>query len=232
MFQPLPRSRPAACTSHPDELARGEGFRCVAGLDEAGRGPWAGPVVAAAVILHQRRLPVRIDDSKRLTPRQRERAFRVILESADVGIGIVTAEEIDRRNILQATLLAMAQAVADLPLTPDLVLVDGTSRPPLQVPSWVIVHGDQRSYAIGCASIAAKVVRDELMNFYDRLHPEYSFKEHKGYGTARHAEALRRWGPCILHRRTFRPVSDCAREQPILDGEGAVAPAPRTPAEV
>jgi ribonuclease HII len=178
----------------------------IAGVDEAGRGPWAGPVVAAAVILHERRLPVRIDDSKRLTSRQRERAFHVILERAEVGFGIICAQEIDRRNILRATLLAMAEAVADLPAPPDLVFVDGHVAPPIAVPCWPILHGDQRVYIISCASIMAKVLRDRLMTFYHELEPHYEFHRHKGYGTALHARRLSEHGPCILHRRSFRPV--------------------------
>ena len=177
-------------------------------MDEAGRGPWAGPVVAAAVILERRRLPVRIDDSKRLTPRGRARAFEVIAAHAEIGVGILCAEEIDRRNILQATLLAMQEAVLDLSGPADLVLVDGPMAPPSSSPPWwPIVHGDQRSYVIACASIVAKVVRDRLMEFYHDLYPRYGFKQHKGYGTAAHAMCLARFGPCVLHRQSFRPVA-------------------------
>ena len=184
------------------------GFRRIAGVDEAGRGPWAGPVVAAAVILHQAPLPVRIDDSKRLTARQRTLAFGAICEGADIGIGIVCAEAIDARNIMQATLLAMQQAIQDLAAHADLILVDGTMSPPISTPCWPIVHGDQRSYVISCASIVAKVVRDRLMDFYHTLYPDYAFHRHKGYGTAMHAERLRRWGPSLLHRHSFRPVRE------------------------
>lgn len=192
----------------PEPLARRAGFRVIAGVDEAGRGPWAGPVVSAAVILRTARLPVRIDDSKKLTPGQRERACAVILESADVGVGIVSAEVIDRVNILQATLQTMQQAVAELPRTPDLVLVDGVITPPLSVPCWPVVDGDARSYVISCASIVAKVVRDRLMVFYHRLYPSYQFVQHKGYGTLEHAQLLRQWGPSFLHRFSFAPVAD------------------------
>ena len=176
-------------------------------MDEAGRGPWAGPVVAAAVILRRRRLPVRIDDSKRLTALQRVRAFEHILRHAEVGVGIVSAEEIDRRSILAATLAAMQQAVAALSHPPDLVLVDGLTAPPLSMPAWPLVHGDARSYPIACASIVAKVVRDSLMEFYHRLLPAYRFHQHKGYGTALHARLLDQWGPSLLHRLSFRPVA-------------------------
>jgi len=180
----------------------------VAGVDEAGRGPWAGPVVAAAVILRTSRLPTRIDDSKRLTAAQRVRAFMVILDRAEVGVGIVCAEDIDRGDILRATGLAMQQAVQNLPRPPDLVLVDGPTAPPLASPCWPLVHGDQRSYVVGCASIVAKVVRDGLMEFYHRLAPQYAFNRHKGYGTLLHAERLRALGPSVFHRRSFSPVAE------------------------
>ena len=196
--------------SNPERLARAAGFLRIAGVDEAGRGPWAGPVVAAAVILRTASLPVRIDDSKRLTARARARALDAILSAADVGIGIVCAEEIDRRNILQATLTAMTHAIERLSRPPELVLVDGAHAPALALPCWPILQGDQRSYAISCASIVAKVVRDRLMEFYDRLFPGYAFSRHKGYGTAAHARALARLGPIALHRFSFSPVSHAA----------------------
>jgi ribonuclease HII len=177
-------------------------------VDEAGRGPWAGPVVAAAVILHRANLPVRIDDSKRLTARQRASAFTVIEANADVGFGIVCADMIDQRNILQATLYAMHVAIAHLPVTPDLALIDGNVIPPSPVPCRALVRGDQRSYVISCASIMSKVLRDSLMVFYDRLAPRYGFKRHKGYGTPFHAQQLQRYGPCVFHRESFRPVRD------------------------
>lgn len=190
----------------------------IAGVDEAGCGPWAGPVVAAAVILPclPRRaqsaktgwhLGVRIDDSKRLTPRQREAAYQVILRRAHVGVGVLSPSEIDAHNILQATLCAMERAVADLPQAPKLILVDGLRTPPLSIPCWPIVRGDQQHPAIACASIVAKVVRDALMRFYHRLFPHYGFDRHYGYGTAAHGDALRRWGPSLLHRMSFQPVA-------------------------
>ncbi len=194
----------------PDVAAYAAGYRRIAGVDEAGRGPWAGPVVAAAVLLRQPLLPVRIDDSKRLTSAQRERAFQVILERSDAGFGIACAEEIDRYNILQATLLAMKRAVQDLAVNVELVLVDGNVAPESAVPWWPVVRGDQRSYVIACASILAKVLRDRLMEFYDQLCPEYAFRQHKGYGTPLHAERLKVLGPSIFHRRSFRPVAETA----------------------
>jgi ribonuclease HII len=167
-------------------------------------------VVAAAVRLHRARLPVRVDDSKRLSALQRERAFPHILRHADVGVGIVSAEEIDQHSILTATLSAMQQAVGALSPAPELVLVDGLTAPPLSMPAWPIVHGDARSYPIACASIVAKVVRDSLMAFYHRLLPAYRFDEHKGYGTAVHSRMLNEWGPSWLHRFSFQPVKAVA----------------------
>ena len=180
----------------------------VAGVDEAGRGPWAGPVVAAAVILTTRRLlPVRIDDSKRLSPRQRALAYQAILTQAIVGVGIVPADSIDADNIRQATLQAMVKAVADLSIQPELVLVDGCDAPPVNLPCRPIIGGDRSSYPIACASIIAKVTRDRLMEFYHRLFPAYRFDQHKGYGTSLHHETLTQHGPSFLHRLTFAPVA-------------------------
>lgn len=192
----------------PDLQARADGFRRIAGVDEAGRGPWAGPVVAAAVILRTKRLPVRIDDSKQLTRVQRTRAFPIILEHAEVGFGIICAGEIDYLNILQATLSAMRQAIQDLPVAPDIVLVDGAVAPTVDPPCRPIIRGDQRSYVIGCASIMAKELRDRLMEIYHELVPRYAFDRHKGYGTALHAERLRALGPSVFHRRSFKPVAE------------------------
>ena len=203
---------PKANQQNPDRLARARGFQRIAGVDEAGRGPWAGPVVAAAVVLRRARLPVRIDDSKKLTASQRAKAFDVIFVSADIGIGVVGAEEIDRRRIHRATLLAMQQAVNDLPEAPEVVLVDGNMTPSLTMPCWAIPHGDQLSYVIGCASIVAKVFRDRLMAFYHELDPRYAFHRHKGYGTAAHAAALELFGPSLLHRVSFRPVAEAFHE--------------------
>ena len=188
----------------------------MAGVDEAGRGPWAGPVVAAAVILRRTRLRVRIDDSKRLTPLQRARAFDMILRHAEVGFGVVCASEIDRRNILQATLLAMRTAVLDLGEGPDLVLVDGPIAPPVAGPCWPIIQGDRLSYPIACASIMAKVLRDDCMAFYHELEPRYAFHRHKGYGTPLHALRLRRYGPSLFHRQSFRPVAGAAADAETL----------------
>jgi ribonuclease HII len=138
----------------------------------------------------------------------RSRAFAVITSHADVGIGIVCAEAIDQWNILRATLTAMQRAIDDLETRADLILVDGMASPAVTIPCWPIVHGDQRSYVIACASIAAKVVRDRLMEFYHDLYPAYAFDQHKGYGTSVHAKRLAKFGPSFLHRRSFSPVAE------------------------
>ena len=182
-------------------------------------------MVAAAVILRKAPLPVRIDDSKRLTPAQRERAFEIILDSAEVGFGIVCAERIDERNILRASLEAMRWAVEDLPHPADFLLVDGLSAPPLSTPCWPLVRGDRRSYVIACASIMAKVLRDRLMTFYHQLVPDYAFDLHKGYGTSLHAARLRDHGPSVFHRRSFRPVLEA-----ILASAGSPVVAATSPA--
>ena len=180
-------------------------------------GPWAGPVVAAAVMLIDPPLAARdgaewldlgarIEDSKRLSALQRERAEQLIRRHAIVGVGIVSADHIDERNILQATLCAMSQAVADLSCAPELILIDGLHAPALPAPHRTIVDGDRYSYSIACASIIAKVLRDSLMRFYHRLFPEHRFDQHKGYGTADHQRSLRDPGPCALHRFSFEPV--------------------------
>jgi len=160
-----------------------------------------------------------------LTDAQRRRAYETILITSHVGVGIVCARAIDRLNILQASLVAMRQALLDLPCAADLALVDGTMIPPvapfaslssLAIPMWPIVHGDRLSYRIACASIVAKVVRDDLMAFYDELMPQYAFARHKGYGTNLHAETLARWGPSALHRMSFAPVRAHAIAESLL----------------
>ncbi|HEX9779591.1 MAG TPA: ribonuclease HII [bacterium] len=215
-------SPPSSSPRSPDALARAQGFRLIAGVDEAGRGPWAGPVVAAAVVLRE---PVRarIDDSKRLSPLQRARSARAILACADVGFGIVSADAIDRENIRRASLEAMRQAAADLSAPPELVLVDGRDLPVLPWTARAVVGGDRVSRVIAAASIMAKVLRDELMCFYESLYPGYAFRAHKGYGTERHAAALRSLGPSFLHRVTFRPVASASQACAPVD---AVTQAP------
>ena len=191
-----------------ERRAAKEGYRLIAGLDEAGRGPLAGPVVAAAAVVRTSRFSCRIDDSKRLTPRQREEAFLEILEKCWVGIGVVAVELIEAFNIFQASRLAMEQSLQNLTVSPDFLLVDG--RLPLRVPQpyWQIVHGDQRSLSISCASIVAKVTRDRIMTHYHQLYPDYGFIRHKGYATPEHLEALEKYGPSPIHRQGFHPICE------------------------
>lgn len=203
----------------------GLGYHHIAGLDEVGRGPLAGPVVAAAVILPQGFSHPGIKDSKVLTARQREAAAAVIRKNAmSWAIGVAEVEEIDRLNILNASLLAMVKACRALQLAPDYLLVDGrytvpwellcagTQRENPSVPQQrSIVKGDRRCVAIAAASILAKVARDELMRKLDKDYPEYGFATHKGYGSAAHLEALRRLGPSPAHRRSFKPVRELCR---------------------
>ncbi len=200
---------------HEREACR-KGFRLVCGIDEAGRGPLAGPVVAAAVILPKSaRLPG-VTDSKKLTPEQREEFFeRIQTRALAVGVGVVDNTEIDRINILQATFAAMGRAVAELAVAPDFLLIDGPYKLPLPIAQKGIPRGDFLSISIASASIIAKVHRDRMMCRFHEEFPQYGFDSHKGYGTARHYEALRRHGPCSLHRVTFKgvlPGSECLIE--------------------
>jgi ribonuclease HII len=188
---------------------RSDGGRLtVAGVDEAGRGCWAGPVVAAAVILAPQRIPAGLNDSKRLTPRQREDLFvRLRREAVCWRATAVSAPEIDRLNILQATLAAMARAVARLDPCPDLILVDGNRAPAVRPAVATVVKGDARSAAVAAASIVAKVLRDRVMIAWARHYPVYGFAGHKGYGAPAHRRALTACGPCPLHRLSFQPVA-------------------------
>jgi ribonuclease HII len=180
----------------------------MAGVDEAGRGPLAGPVVAAAVILDDAKRIRGLADSKVLTPLQRDRLFDAIREkSLCCAVGEASVEEIDTLNILHATMLAMRRAVEGLRLKPVKVLVDGNRLPQLDVLSEAIVGGDAKVRSISAASIVAKVTRDRLLQALDREYPQYGFAAHKGYGTPEHLEALRVHGPCVHHRRHFAPVA-------------------------
>ena len=187
-----------------EKRAGEQGFSAVCGIDEAGRGPLAGPVCAAAVILPPDCDIPGLNDSKKLSEKKRETLFPVIQEKAlAFGIGWATAEEIDRVNILQATFLAMARAVEALPAPADYALVDGNRMPPLPIPGETIVKGDATSASIAAASILAKVSRDRLLRRLDEEHPEYGFAKHKGYGTQAHYEAIRKYGLLPEHRRSF-----------------------------
>jgi ribonuclease HII len=191
-----------------EQAALDDGCRIVCGIDEAGRGPWAGPVVAAAVILDPRRIPAGLDDSKKLTEQRREALFDPIMATSRAGIGIAEVDRIDRDNILAATLWAMGEALAQLGGSVSLALVDGNRAPGLPCLVRTIVSGDGRSLSIAAASIIAKVTRDRLMTGLDRDFPLYGFARHKGYGTAAHQAALAAHGPCPHHRRSFAPIAE------------------------
>ncbi|NUO81235.1 ribonuclease HII [candidate division KSB1 bacterium] len=182
------------------------GLTRVIGVDEAGRGPLAGPVVAAAIVFSPEKMIAGVDDSKKLTQEERLRLFPQILRQCrDYGVGIVSAEEIDEVNILQASLLAMRKAILNLHEPPEHVLVDGRTRLGMDVPQTTIIKGDALSHTIGAASIVAKVVRDLIMDYYHRKFPGYGFDVHKGYPTPHHLRILQQLGPCAIHRRSFRP---------------------------
>ena len=178
----------------------------IAGVDEVGRGPLAGPVLAAAVILDRKRIPEGLNDSKKLTVRKREALFTRIMDIAIVGIGEAGVEEIDRLNIRRATHLAMARAVNALPEKPAIALVDGNDAPPLACPCETIVGGDGRSLSIAAASVIAKVTRDKMMMRLDEDHPGYGWRTNMGYGTREHLEGMRRLGITPHHRKSFAPV--------------------------
>lgn len=190
-----------------ERAARLCGYRRIAGVDEVGRGPLAGPVVAAAVILPVRSRLVGVNDSKQLSERERERFHIAICEQAvGTGIGWADVVEIDQLNILEATRLAMRRALEQLVPSPDYVLIDAVSLPGINIPVRPIIKGDSLSISIAAASIVAKVTRDRLMVNYHNTFPEYGFLSHKGYGTAEHLKRLAHHGPCSIHRRSFAPV--------------------------
>jgi len=191
--------------------ARRCGYRRIAGLDEAGRGPLAGPVVAAAVILPRGCVLPGLDDSKQLNETDRLRLYDEILRRARAyAVGTASEEEIDRLNILEATRLAMQRAVALLAPPPDFLLLDALTLPNIALPQKPVIKGDGLSRSIAAASILAKVTRDRLMDEYHRTFPLYNFSVHKGYGTPEHLRCLQLYGPCPIHRRTFAPVRDVA----------------------
>ena len=184
----------------------------VAGVDEAGRGPWAGPVIAAAVILERSTVPQGINDSKKLGPRRREELYAALrASSARIGIGGASAGEVDGLNVLAATMLAMRRAVAALDSTPAHVLVDGNRLPELPCAATAVVGGDRRSLSIAAASIVAKVTRDRIMARLAARYPEFGWERNAGYGTAEHRAALGRFGPTPHHRRSFSPVAALLR---------------------
>ncbi|MBF5059496.1 ribonuclease HII [Candidatus Neptunochlamydia vexilliferae] len=191
-----------------EESAYKQGHRLIAGVDEAGRGPLAGPVVAAACILPRGLQIEGVDDSKKLTPKEREKLYHILTTHPDIlfGIAVVDHEVIDKMNILRASLHAMALAVKELPEEPNYLLIDGNHLPPTHIAAKAVIKGDSRSQSIGAASIIAKHHRDLLMVEYHKEFPEYGFDAHKGYGTKKHVEALKKHGPCRIHRTSFEPV--------------------------
>ncbi len=183
------------------------------GVDEVGRGSWAGPVVSAAVALNQKNFKkfkkLKLKDSKKLTPAQRNKLFPEIINSSKIAIGLKSEKIIDNKNILIATLLSMQQAVTKINIPEALVLVDGVNKiPKIKNKQKTIVHGDNKIYCIAAASIVAKVVRDKIMASYHKKYPEYNFLQNKGYGTKEHWIKLKKYGPSPIHRRSFRPVKN------------------------
>ena len=189
--------------------ARRAGYHAIAGIDEAGRGPLAGPVVAAAVFLPAEYHIPGLQDSKQLTEPQREAVYSHVLRaSVDYGVGVVSHRLIDRHNILWATMEAMLRAVRQLVAVPDLLLIDGPIKLPAPVDQRPIVRGDSSCASIAAASVVAKVTRDRMMVYYDQLYPHYGFAKHKGYPTRHHYARLRAQGPCAIHRLSFRGVTE------------------------
>jgi ribonuclease HII len=209
-----------------EEKGYRQGFKRIAGIDEVGRGPLAGPVVAAAVILRPEYSNPEIKDSKLLSVKRREILAPLIQQSAaDCAIGIVGVDEIDRLNIQQATLLAMVKAIAGLALAPDYMLIDGNQAipahlfqvaefsPGIKIYQKTIIKGDRLCLSIAAASVLAKVARDAIMLEYDMVYPQYGFAQHKGYGCDEHFDALRRYGPSPIHRQSFKPVREASPQQ-------------------
>ncbi|HLF18054.1 MAG TPA: ribonuclease HII [Candidatus Omnitrophota bacterium] len=211
------RNKPNNLTLTFEDQVKKSGFSLIIGVDEAGRGPLAGPVVACAVSIRRRNFRTIIRDSKLISPKRREEAFHEIMDNAYVGVGIISQEVIDRVNILEATFLAMTNAVNELigklPLRRRqagnfhqkvCLLVDGNRfKSDLSFHHRSIIGGDNKVFSIACASIVAKVVRDRILSCYDRIYPQYGFSQHKGYPTPAHKAALRRFGPSLIHRKSF-----------------------------
>jgi ribonuclease HII len=192
-----------------EKMYYGRGYQKIAGVDEVGRGPLAGPVVAAAVILPKDGIGPQLFDSKQISSKKREALYSSILnEALGVGVGVVGQEEIDRINILQATLRAMALAIGNLSPPPDFILIDGLQGITLPIPQKPIRKGDQLSNSIAAASIIAKVTRDRMMLECHLKYPQYNFARHKGYGTKEHRRAIEKFGLCELHRKSFRGVKE------------------------
>jgi len=204
--------------SHLEEMLIDKGYSAICGVDEVGRGPLAGPVVAAAIIIPH---GVEIDgirDSKKLSAARREIIFETIAElELPCAVGVIDNETIDKMNILKASLMAMRKAVMELEQAPDFVLVDGNFPVPnISQPQFAIVRGDDRCQSIGAASIVAKVTRDRIMDKYQDIYPAFSFSKHKGYPTKAHLEELKKHGPCDIHRRSFKPVASVIQEYALF----------------
>ena len=213
-----PRTKYRGLSRTAEQQAQAAGARLVAGVDEAGRGALAGPVVAAAIMLPPQQRVAHIVDSKRLSPAQREYLFHQLLsEKIGCAVGIVPADQIDALNIRQAALKAMARAVTDLQPPPDFVLIDGLDAPALAVPHRCITGGDASCYCIAAASIVAKVFRDRLMEYLAELYPHYGFERNRGYGTPEHLAALRKYGPSLVHRRSFAPIKELSQMELLPD---------------
>ncbi|WP_353684848.1 ribonuclease HII [Thermodesulfovibrio sp. 3907-1M] len=191
-----------------DEAVLAQGYSSIAGIDEAGRGCLAGPVVAACVSFRDNVFIEGIKDSKELTPEQRESLFEKIISNAFVGVGVIDVELIDRLNIVEATRLAMTLAYKNLGRKVELLLIDAVSLPDLKIPQKAIIKGDKKSASIASASIVAKVTRDRIMKEYHKKYCQYGFDRHKGYATKEHLKALKKFGPCPIHRKSFSPVRE------------------------
>ena len=193
-----------ALKEHEEEL-RKKGFKYICGIDEAGRGPLAGPVVVASVIMPLDSMIEGVNDSKKVSEKKREKLYELILEEAiSYGVGIVGQDEIDDINILNATKKGLTMSLQELTQKPDIIIVDALNHiDTLGIPYESIIKGDAKCYSIAAASIIAKVTRDRIMREWDKVYPEYGFSKHKGYGTASHIAAIREYGPCQLHRKTF-----------------------------
>jgi len=188
-----------------------KGINIIAGVDEAGRGPLAGPVVAAAVIIPSGYVfKEKITDSKKISSKLRRKAFQEITLNCRYAYSIVTEQDIDKDNILNAALKAMANALSKITPQPEWILADGPRKPPVDLPCTAIINGDSLSVSVACASIVAKVIRDDIMLKFDEQYPEYGFAKHKGYGTKAHRQAIEKFGPCPIHRRSFQPIKGLA----------------------
>lgn len=195
---------------HHEKKLLAAGYATIAGMDEAGRGPWAGPVVAACIVFNDQAAKnklFKINDSKKLTSKNRERCFKWLIENFDYGIGIVSHDIIDQINILNATKQAMMEAIGKLSSKIDYLLIDAVKLKSFTSASQEsIIHGDQKVWSIAAASIIAKVTRDRLMIDYHQLYPQYGFDRHKGYGTKWHQKMLKQYGPCPIHRKSYAPI--------------------------